>query len=315
MDWQTVNREMEWTHNKVTSLAGWSVDEKTVLTIAVYYVLVQRDFNPESFLRTMDALEKRTGWLSPVRGNFLPMLAAFLDSPTITADEAVELLFDKQKAVRKAGFKNTIHSYLAAMLMTSDRSTFIIEATQAKRLYNEMKKQHFLLTTDEDYSYAMLLGKVKNEPAEQAALMRRYYDALHKAGFKSGTELQWASQVLTIDTCVFQQARVDRVKQLMFHIRKRVNLKPMHYPIIGFMTILQCTDDQIEELIGLSNFLAKEKLFKWNKSLAFSFAAGHVLQDLIESAHVTGFSKPHRGVIQQAIMAATVGTIAATTTS
>ena len=315
MDWETVNTEMEWTHDKVTSLAGWSVDEKTVLTIAVYYVLVQRDFNSESFLRTMDALESRTGWLSPVRGNFLPMLAAFLDSPTLPADESVRVLFEKQQTIRKAGFKNTVHSYLAAMLMTSNRSTFTSEAKQAKQLYNEMKKQHFLLTTDEDYSYAMLLGKLKNDPAEQASLMRRYYDALHKVGFKSGSELQWLAQVLTMDSCVFQQSHIKRVEQLMLHIRKRVNLKPMHYPIIGFIVLLECTDDQVEELIGLANFIAKGRLFKWHKSLAFSFSAGYVLQRFMESHHINDFSKQYRVLIQQAIIAATVATIASTTTS
>ena len=315
MDWNAVNIEMEWTHEKVTSLAGWSVDEKTVLTIAVYYVLVQRDFNPESFLRTMDALESRTSWLSPVRGNFLPMLASFLDSPTRTADDSVELLFKKHRAVRKAGFKNTVNSYLAAMLMTSEPASFTDEAEQAKRLYTEMKKQHFLLTTDEDYSYAMLLGKMKNDPVKQAAIMRRYYDALHHAGFKSGSELQWLSQVLTMDNCEFQQKRVDRAGELMSHIRKRVNLKPMHYPIIGFLTILECLDDQVEELIGLSNYIARGKLFKWHKSLAFSFAAGYLLQRLTENYHVTELLKEHRVLVQQAIMAATIATIASTTTT
>lgn len=315
MDWSTVKSEMEWTHEKVTSLAGWSVDEKTVLTIAVYYVLAQRDFNPPSFLRTMEALESRTGWLSPVRGNFLPMLAAFLDSSTISADEAVELLYTKQKVIRKAGFKNTVHSYLAAILMTSNPASFKAEAIQAKQLYDAMKKQHFLLTSDEDYSYSMLLGKVNNNPVEQAALMRQYYDVLHKRGFKSGPELQWLSQVLTVDYCSFSPNRASQAEQLMSHIRKRVNLKPIHYPVIGFMTMLNCSDEQVEELIGLTNFIAKGELFKWHKSLAFSFAASYFLLRLIENKEVAKISREMNVLVQQAIMASTVSTIASSTTS
>lgn len=315
MEWETVKTEMEWTHEKVTSLAGWSVDEKTVLTIAVYYVLSQKDFSSESFLRTMDALRNRAGWLSPVRGDFLPMLASFLDRPELSADEAVQLLFKKQQIIRKTGFKNTVHSYLAAMLMTSDPAYSKVEAQQAKRLYDAMKKQHFLLTSDEDYSYAMLLGKANNNPVEQAALMRRYFDELSKAGFKSGAELQWLSQVLTMDCCSFHNERVNRAEQLMSHIRKRVNFKPMHYPVIGFLAILECEDSQVEELIGLSNFIAKEAMFKWHKTLAFSFASGYFLQRLMEDDEVCGFSKELNGLIQQAIMAATIATIASTTTT
>ncbi|WP_158541066.1 DUF4003 family protein [Sporosarcina sp. BI001-red] len=315
MDWETVKIEMEWTHEKVSSLAGWSVDEKTVLTIAVYYVLSQKEFSSESFLRTMEALEKRAGWLSPVRGNFLPMLASFLDSPTFSADDAVQLLFTKQQIIRKTGFKNTVHSYLAAILMTSDPATSKVEAKQAKRLYNAMKKQHLLLTSDEDYSYAMLLGKANNDAVQQAALMRRYFDELNKVGFKSGTELQWLSQVLTMDCCSFKNERVIRAEQLMSHIRKRVNLKPIHYPVIGFLAILECQDNQVEELIRFSNFVAKGELFKWHKTLAFSFASGYFLQQMIENKEVPGFSKELNVLIQQALMAATVTTIASTTTS
>lgn len=315
MEWETVKTEMEWTHEKVTSLAGWSVDEKTVLTIAVYYVLSQKDFSSESFLRTMDALRNRAGWLSPVRGDFLPVLASFLDRPELSADEAVQLLFTKQQIIRKTGFKNTVHSYLAAMLMTSDPAYSKVEAQQAKRLYDAMKKQHFLLTSDEDYSYAMLLGKANNDPVEQAALMRQYFDELIRAGFKSGAELQWLSQVLTMDCCSFVQERVFRAEQLMSHIRKRVNFKPMHYPVIGFLAILECEESQVEELIGLTNFIAKGEMFKWHKTLAFSFASGYFLQQLMEGNDVCGFSKELNGLIQQAIMAATIATIASTTTS
>lgn len=315
MDWETIKTEMEWTHKKVTSLAGWSVDEETVLTIAVYYVLSQKDFNPESFLRTMDALKSRAGWLSPVRGDFVPMLASFLDSSTLSADDAVQRLFKKQQIIRKTGFKNTVHSYLAAMLMTSDPATSKVEAKQAKRLYDAMKKQHFLLTSDEDYSYAMLLGKANNDPVQQAGLMRRYFDELNKVGFKSGNDLQWLSQVLTMDCCSYKNERVIRAEQLMSHIRKRVNLKPMHYPIIGFLALLGCEDNQVEELIVFSNFIGKGELFKWHKTLAFSFASGYFLQQMIEDKEIPGFSKELNVLIQQAIMAATIATIASTTTS
>ncbi|GKV68505.1 hypothetical protein NCCP2716_10030 [Sporosarcina sp. NCCP-2716] len=315
MEWNTVNAEITWTHEKVTSLAGWSVDEKDVLTTAVYYVLAQHDFDAESFSRTMDALKKRVGWLSPVRGNFLPLLASFLDTGRLPADEAVDGLFKRQQVLRRAGFKNTVHSFLAALLMSPTPGSFQSEAVQAKRLYTAMKKQHFLLTSDEDYSYAMLLGKLKNDPKEQAALMRKYYDELNGSGFKSGAELQWLSQVLTIDCCSYKEEHAVRSRELMTHIRKRVNLKPIHYPLIGFLAILECSDDQVEQLISLTNFLAKEELFKLRRAAAFSFGTGYLLQQLMERGEFAEIPRPTLFIIRQAVMGASVASIVSGSTA
>ena len=60
-----------------------------------------------------------------------------------------------------------------------------------------MKKHHFFLTSDDDYTYAVLLGKRGFNPVEHAKSMRMYYDALRREGFRSGNELQWLSQVMT----------------------------------------------------------------------------------------------------------------------
>ena len=71
------------TYEKVKSLAGWTVDQNVVLTITSYYVTSEREFDAESLSRSMDAIKKKAGWFSPLRGNLLPMMAAFLDKPAL----------------------------------------------------------------------------------------------------------------------------------------------------------------------------------------------------------------------------------------
>ncbi len=159
MDTNVVRQEVETTYEKVKSLAGWAVDKNVVLTITSYYVTSEREFDSESLSRAMDALKSRSSWLSPLRGNLLPMLAAFLDQPGTAIDEEVERLFAKQQVLKGVGFRNTIHSYLAALLLTDDPDLHDMEARQAKRIFDAMKKQHFFLTSDDDYAYAVLLGK------------------------------------------------------------------------------------------------------------------------------------------------------------
>ena len=81
MDTNVIRQEVETTYDKVKSLAGWTVDKNVVLTITSYYVTSESEFDAESLNRAMDALKSRTGWLSPLRGNLLPMMAAFLNQP------------------------------------------------------------------------------------------------------------------------------------------------------------------------------------------------------------------------------------------
>lgn len=159
MDTNAIVREVEKTYEQVKSLAGWTVDKNVVLTITSYYVTSEREFDAENLSRAMDALKSKSGWLSPLRGNLLPMMAAFLDKPRVDIEEETNQLFEKQRVLRGVGFRNTIHSYLAALLMTDDTELYDYEAGQAKKLYDEMKKQHYFLTSDDDYAYAVLLGR------------------------------------------------------------------------------------------------------------------------------------------------------------
>src|SRR6185312_5550931 len=99
---------------------------------------------------------------------------------------------------------------LAALLMTKDPELYENEARQAKALYDEMKKHHFFLTSDDDYAYAVLLGKRGFNPVPHAKSMRMYYDALREEAFRSGNELQWLSQVMTYMDPEFDSTLVTR---------------------------------------------------------------------------------------------------------
>ena len=83
MDANAIRRDIEMTYEKVKSLAGWTVDRNVVLTITSYYVTSDREFDAESLSRSMDAIKQKAGWFSPLRGNLLPMMAAFLDQPGV----------------------------------------------------------------------------------------------------------------------------------------------------------------------------------------------------------------------------------------
>ncbi|MGG0670916.1 DUF4003 family protein [Sporosarcina koreensis] len=315
MEMDMIRQEVETTYDKVKSLAGWSVDKNVVLTITSYYVTAEKEFDAVAFSRALAALKERAGWFSPLRGNLLPMMAAFLTQSDASVEGEAERLMDKQRTLKQAGFRNTIHSYLAAMLMDNDAARFQEEADRAKKLYDAMKKQHYFLTSDDDYAYAMLLGKMGEDPVEHAKAMRSYYDALREEGFRTGNELQWLSQVMTYIDISFQQRLVKRAWTIFEMLREESKAKPVHYPMVGFLTVFDVGDEKISEIIQLAKQLEQSKRFKWNKEMALSVAIGYVMHQLTESADQVSVSLAASVEMilqaQQAVMAATVAAVAA----
>lgn len=315
MDTNMIRKEVEMTYEKVKSLAGWTVEKDVVLTITSYYVTSEREFDAESLSRAMDAIKQEAGWFSPLRGNLLPMIAAFLDKPGVDIQEEVTRLFDKQRILRAVSFRNTIHSYLAALLMSNDANLYDDEARQAKALYVEMKKHHYFLTSDDDYAYAVLLGNRGFNPVEHAKSMRMYYDALRKEGFRGGNELQWMSQVMTYVKVSFDEAFVSRAIEIIDHFKRQTKVRQIHYPMIGFLTIFGVQDKQLNHIVDLTLSLEKSKVLKGKREMALSIAMGYVMHMLTENGEAANvsFATSIELIIQaqQAVMAATIAAMAA----
>jgi hypothetical protein len=319
MDANVIRQEVETTYEKVKSLAGWTVDKNVVLTITSYYVTSEREFDAESLSRVMDALKSKSSWLSPLRGNLLPMMAAFLDQPGADIEKEVNRLFAKQQVLKGLGFRNTIHSYLAALLLTNDTDLYESEARQAKKLYDAIKKQHFFLTSDDDYAYAVLLGKRGADPIEHAKSMRVYYDALRTEGFRSGNELQWLSQVMTYIQINYDPNLVTRAMEVLAHFKRNTKVRPVHYPMIGFLTVFGVDDSELQNVVELTHSLEESKPFKWNREMALSIAIGYIMHKLTESAEEESVSIATSLELiiqaQQAVMAATIAAMVASTSS
>ena len=316
MNMNAIREEVEMTYEKVKSLAGWTVDENVVLTITSCYVTSNREFDAEGLNRAMDALKVNAGWFSPLRGNLLPMMAAFLDKPRMKIDDEVDSLLAKQRILRTAGFRNTIHSYIAALLMTDDEDLYDNEAEKAKRLYDEMKKRHFFLTSDDDYAYAVLLGKSGNDPVEHAISMRAYYDALRAEGFRGGNELQWMSQVMTYVSMPFDSGLVLKAAEILDRFKRDTKVRPVHYPMIGFLAVFDVPDNELLNIVELSRSLEKSKIFKRKNEMALSIAIGYVLHDLTENMEkVTISLATSVELVLQAQQAIIAATITATTAS
>lgn len=319
MDTKAIIREVELTYQKVKSLAGWAVDQKVVLAITTYYVTSDQEFDSVRLNRALDELKSKAGWFSPLRGNLLPIMAAFLDKSEANIQEEVDKLFRKQVALREVGFRNTIHSYLAALLLSDEEEIYKEEAKAAKRLYDAMKKQHYFLTSDDDYSYAVLLGRKSMDPIQHARSMRIYYDALRAQSFRTGNELQWLSQIMTYIEQDFDPLLVSRATEILGVFKQQTKVQPSHYPMIGFLTVFHVGNEDLQQIMTLTDALEKTKAFKWNREMALSLAIGYVTHELTKSAAEMSVSLATSVEMilqaQQAVMAATTAAVAAASAS
>ncbi|MCM3087638.1 DUF4003 domain-containing protein [Bhargavaea ginsengi] len=316
METAMIKNRYEMIYPKLVDLFSWTVDKRVLLSIAGIYALGEKEFDARRLREVADALKKRSGLFSPVRGQFHPLISALLDVSGDGATEMADDLFEKQEILHGLGFRNTIHSYLAATLLSDEEGEARREAIAGKMLYDEMKRRHRFLTSDDDYTFAVLLGSQATSPSELADVMHRYYQDLKVRGFRFGNELQWMSQTVTYGNAAYEESRSAKASEIRNRLKAEgLKIKPIHYPAIGLLTVFHVEQSQIERIVETAKALSEMKLFRWYKEMALSAAIQSVLMEMTtgeQAAHI-GIAASVEQVLraQQAIMASSGAAAAA----
>lgn len=305
---------------KLQNLFSRMVDKRILLSMAGVYAFGDRPYGGQRLMEISDMLKRHSGWFSPVRGQIHPMIAVLLDGQEGDPETVVRDLFDKQDMLRGLGFRNTIHSYLAAILIPDDEAEARRQAIAGKLLYDEMKRRHRFLTSDDDYAFAVLLGTEGRNPEALAGVMNDYYKELRSLGFRAGNELQWMSQALTYGNAEFIQGRAEEAAELRDRFKRAgMKLKPLHYPMLGFLAAFHVEQPAVDRIVDVTRSLAGMKLFRWYREMAFSFGIQAVLKEAAgaERAVDIGMAASIEQILraQQAAMAASVAASAAAASS
>lgn len=280
MEIENIEEQLESTYRKVENAISWGVDKRVLLTIASSYVSSGRTFDGKRFLEISDSIKKSTKWYSPMRGNIMYVVASLLDKEGSVIEEELNILFNKADALKTAGFKESVHLYLAASLLP-DEAYLNAEADKAKDLYEEIKKRHRFLTYHDDYTYAVLLRN-NGDPSQQADVMP-YYDDLRATGFMSGNELQWMSQILAYGNSSFDRSLPSRAAEIRDSFKVLgTKIRTSHFPQLGFVTGFRLNALQLQQLAEIVKNLEGMKLFRWYKDMAFPIAVQLMIRELIE---------------------------------
>ncbi|MDI2586338.1 DUF4003 family protein [Psychrobacillus sp. NEAU-3TGS] len=310
----TVNEKIERTYNALKKVLGWTVDKRVTLSLAGYYVTLEREFNEKRYNEISTHIKKSVGMFNPLRSHLHPLFVSTLDVSDMEPKQAVDLLIEKTEALKAASFKINSYAYLAALMMSEDKENWSGEIKRAEQLMADMKKHHRFLTSTDDYPYAMFLGKLEGDTALRAETMNRYYKQLKDYKFYAGNELQWMSQVLTYTSPNYEESLIQRAVIIRDGLKTvKIKTSAPQYPIIGFMAALKLEEDQLNEIVTTYESIANMKLFSWYKESALPIAFGLSLRsskDIYATAAISMATSLE--LILQAQQAMMISTIAAT---
>ncbi|WP_277583988.1 DUF4003 family protein [Psychrobacillus antarcticus] len=309
-----VEQKLEQTFNALKKTVGWTVDKRITLSLAGYYVTLEKEFDETRYQEIATHLKKRAGIFSALRSHLHPLFVATLDVSGVDSEQAVNLLMEKADALKQFGFKMNSYTYLAALMMSDQKDQWPFEMKMAHKLMDDMKGHHRFLTSTDDYPYAMFLGKMEGDTAVRAETMNRYYKELKQHKFYTGNELQWMSQVLTYSNPVYEENMVSRAVIIRNGLKSvKIKTSQAQYPIIGFMAALKLEEEQLNEVVASYESIANMKLFSWYKDSALPIAFGLSLRSSKEAYATAAISMATSlELILQAQQAIMISTIAAT---
>ncbi|MED4555095.1 DUF4003 family protein [Lysinibacillus capsici] len=280
MDYMMIENEFANTVEEVSKAAGWTVDRKIVLAIASTFVASGKTFDATKYKNVLLEMKKQSSWLSPLRTTVGYSIAANLMEQD-DAEKAVKNLLTNVSILKEAKFRSGNFSYIGAQFLTEDEQDKKTHAQAARALFDAIRKHHPFLTSYEDIPYAILLSSPSDDVELRADTMNQYYKELRTSNFNAGNELQWLSQVLTFLSPKFDGQLVPDVVTLRDGLKKQnVKVKAMHYPLLGFLAILNLDKAQLQGLIDLYHELKDMKLLKWHREFVLFMAVQFAIYDM-----------------------------------
>ncbi len=157
---------------------------------------------------------------------------------------SMQTVYKKMKNARFSGTDYlTLSSYTMVKKVSIDKWDEKIERMSS--FYSNMKKNHFWLTSQDDYVLAAVLATSDLEVEKTSYEMEYYYKLLNNNGFFKGTSLQSLSQIL-----VFGEEDAERKCSRALSLYDKLNnkkckLKYDGLASLGMLTLITSNEDEI----------------------------------------------------------------------
>lgn len=299
MDLALFQENLDILHNS----SGKWVDKRLVMMAAAQSAAKGKRIIASDFTNVIEKVKKSSSAFSPLRTiNF--SIAGLIYSKTNHYDGEINRLHSNYKVLKETGFRSSLHTYIAAMLMDKDT-----EVSKLKKIYDEMKKFHRFLTSYDDYPAAVLMAKQPDKISNLVETSENYYLALKEKGFHKGNDLQLLANMLVMNGPFSQELMRKVIDAKEAFEKKHYKIKSMHYPSIGIIAL----SNQTNEAVSLVQELTSLKTFKWYKDMAITVASILLSQDHVDAS--AGLTAAIEAMIQAQQAAVLVATVAAVSSS
>ncbi len=205
------------------------------------------------------------------------MLSTY-DEPEQKLGEVLQLYAELRKH-----FSGSEYLAVAAMIVTDFTSDYVEVSARAKRLYDDMRRNHPLLTGSDDSVFTLLLA-LSDKSDKQLLDDMEIHFAECAAKFSKSNAVQTLSHILAME-----DGSADAVIDWYEELRRRGYKYGTSFelPSLGLLTKLGERDEVIEELIQVDNFLAEQKaytgLFKIDKKQRLMHSATLVIMNRVNT--------------------------------
>ncbi|TDL31455.1 DUF4003 family protein [Jeotgalibacillus sp. S-D1] len=295
----------------------WRADNGALMMIASQYVGSSQAFNMEKYIELVEFIKQESSAFSYIQSTLRFTLAGLLLNQPADPKEAFKEIQQCYDLLIGVGFQRSPHSYIAAYALfmgKNDDEDFTVHVKRAKEMYNGMKKQHFFLTSHEDYPLAVLLAEAEGESSQLLEDMTYYYDELHLVLWK-GNNRQFLSQILTYGKHENRQFLIQNTLTWMDDLKVQgFKLRGLHLPIVGVLSLISTPSRLLPKIKDLYEEMISISKFKWYKDHCFMIAVRMVVQDEINENRMldVGLATTVESILQ-AQQAAVIATMSAAT--
>ncbi|WP_163138491.1 DUF4003 domain-containing protein [Bacillus subtilis] len=263
----------------------WKVSHDQILMlISSAYIVNKREFDFQRFYDLSSYIKSNIGSFSTLNSHHRFTVASILDIHfQHEAKQTFQTFIDVYNEMVKLGYKRDMFTYLSALILLTGKSETTNQKEQMNMglaVYQQMKKNHYFLTSTQNVPLAVLLGE-NGEGLQALQKAETCYQLLAANGFKKGQYLHQVSHILALQSEKEPEMIVSACKQIYQSITESVKKpKDYHYPDLALLTFLEEPD--IKTVLCITDELNQEKAFKRQKEMNFKIAVSLYLSEHME---------------------------------
>jgi len=192
-------------------------------------------------------IKNNTSWTSYFRGinQFTLCTLLYLEEDYKDFFQNTIELYEKMKNM---GFKRSTYLPLAAYTIVKEvpKDKWSDALNRMQDFYESMKRNHFWLTSTDDYVFAAVLATTDLDVSQASEQIENCYTTLNKMGFYKGNDLQTLSHILAIGEEITEE-KCNRATKI-YHELTNKKIKP-RYSGLATLGVLSLITPDVDKLV------------------------------------------------------------------